>query len=39
MKRNIQSAQTQSAALIAALVLLVMGSGVSLLHAFTKIVS
>ena len=38
MKRNIVRTQSQGAALVAVLVFLVMGSGVSLLHAFAQIV-
>lgn len=37
MKRIINTAQTQGAALAVVLVFLVMGSGVSLLHAFAQI--
>ena len=38
MKRTIVRTHPQGAALLAVLVFLVMGSGVSLLHAFAQIV-
>ena len=37
MKRIFDNTQKQGAALVVALTFLVMGSGVSLLHAFTRI--